>query len=156
MVPRLITLGLVASAALSAGCRDPASVPATPTAALATVRLVFRGPTTRRTDLPASAEACVNGVGMTHTHPSWRSFAGVPLTPRPPDGYEITLTDVPVGQEVSLRVNDQNWCDQNPTGAVLRNVFANDVELAQNALTPGNGLEPGFAFRVDATGRVRQ
>ena len=69
---------------------------------------------------------------------------------------KISLTDVPVGASVSFRVNDQNWCDQNPTGAVLRNVFANDVQLAQNTLTPGSGQEPGFAFTVDAAGRVRQ
>jgi hypothetical protein len=43
------------------------------------------------------------------------------------------------------QVNDQNSCDQNPTGAVTRNVFANGVRLAQNATTPGNGDEPGYA-----------
>ena len=57
---------------------------------------------------------------------------------------------------LSFRVNDQNWCDQNLTGAVLRNVFANNVELVQNTLTPGSGQEPGFALTVDASGRVRQ
>jgi hypothetical protein len=39
---------------------------------------------------------------------------------------------------------------------VLRNVFANDVELVQNTTTPGNGDEPGFAITVSATGRVTQ
>ena len=47
-----------------------------------------------------------------------------------------------------FRVNDQNACDENPTGAVTRNVFANDVRLIQNTTTPGNGDEPGFAFTV--------
>jgi hypothetical protein len=153
---RLVPLLVVTLAAGLAACRDGSMTPAAPTATMTTVRLVFRGPTARRSDLPASAGACVNGVGATHTHPSWRNFAGIPLTPVPPDRYEITFVDVPVGAEVSLRVNDQNWCDQNPTGAVLRNVFANDVELVQNTLTPGSGLEPGFAFRVDQSGRVRQ
>jgi hypothetical protein len=57
---------------------------------------------------------------------------------------------------VSFRVNDQNSCDENPTGAVTRNVFANDVALVQNTLTPGSGDEPGYAFTVNASGRVSQ
>ena len=69
----------------------------------ATVRLVFMGSTTRRTNLPASAQACLNGVGATHTHPSWRSFAAIPLQSVPPDRYQITFTDVPVNTRVSFR-----------------------------------------------------
>jgi len=139
-------------AATAADC----SSSTTPTSSAATVRIVFRGSTTLRSDLPASAQACVSGVGTTHMHPSWRSFATVPLQPVPPDRYEITFSDVPVATRVSFRVNDQNSCDQNPTGAVVRNVFANDVELAQNTTTPGNGDEPGFAFSVSASGRISQ
>jgi hypothetical protein len=142
----------VLPAAAGQGCTSPTQ-PASP---FATVRIVFRGPTARRSDLPPSAQACVAGVGATHTHPSWRSFSTVPLQPVPPDRYEITFDDVPVETRVTFRVNDQNYCDQNPTGAVLRNVFANDVELRQNTTTPGNGDEPGFAFRVSASGRVTQ
>jgi hypothetical protein len=141
------------------GC-DDANRPTPPTTpsgpATTTVRLVFVGATARRTDLPAAAQACVAGVGATHTHPSWRSFAAVPLQPVPPERYEITFIDVPAGARVSLRVNDQNSCDENPTGAVTRNVFANDVRLIQNATTPGNGDEPGFAFMVAANGAVSQ
>jgi hypothetical protein len=120
------------------------------------VRIVFRGATAQRSDLPASAQACVAGVGATHTHPSWRNFSAFPLQPAPPDRYEITFDDVPVGTRVTFRINDQNFCDQNPTGAVLRNVFANDVNLVQNATTPGNGDEPGFAMSVSSGGRVTQ
>jgi hypothetical protein len=36
--------------------------------------------------------------------------------------YELTFTDVPLNLRVSFRVNDQNACDENPTGAVTRNV----------------------------------
>ncbi|MGQ0733335.1 MAG: hypothetical protein ACT4QD_06715 [Acidobacteriota bacterium] len=126
------------------------------TSTIATVRVVFNGSTTRRTDLPATALACAEAVGQTHAHPSWRSFAAIPLQPVPPDRYQLTFDDVPIATTVSFRVNDQNWCDQNQTGAVLRNVFANDVPLVQNTLTPGSGLEPGYAFAVDASGRVRQ
>jgi hypothetical protein len=131
--------------------------PVSPTQSpVATVRIVFLGSTTRRTDLPASAQACVAGVGATHIHPSWRSFATVPLQPLPPDRYEITFSDVPIGTRVSFRVNDQNACDENPTGAVTRNVFANDVRLVQNTTTPGNGDEPGYALTVAANGTISQ
>lgn len=110
----------------------------------------------RRADLPASAQACVNGVGATHIHPSWRSFAGIPLTPVPPARYELTFTDVPVETRVSFRINDQNSCDQNPTGAVTANVRANETPLSQNTTTPGNGDEPGFAFTITRTGTITQ
>jgi hypothetical protein len=122
----------------------------------ATVRIVFLGATARRTDLPSSAQACLSGVGATHTHPSWRNFAGIPLQPVPPDRYEITFTDVPVNTRVSFRVNDQNSCDENLTGAVTRNIFANDVRLVQNTTTPGNGDEPGYALVVAANGTISQ
>jgi hypothetical protein len=121
-----------------------------------TVRIVFVGATARRTDLPASALACVDGVGATHAHPSWRNFAGIPLQAVPPDRYEITFTDVPVNTRVSFRINDQNACDENPTGAVTRDVFANGLRLAQNTTTPGAGDEPGFAFTAAADGTISQ
>ena len=106
-----------------------------------------------RPDLPASVLAC---VGVTHIHASWQNFAATALQSFPPDRYEITFADVPVGTRGSFRINDQNFCDENPTGAVTRNVFANDVELVQNTLTPGSGEEPGFAFVASSNGRVTQ
>ena len=136
------------------GC-DEMSSPSSPTST-ATVRIVFEGPTARRTNLPASAQPCVDGVGATHIHPSWRNFEAIALTPVPPSRYEISLADVPVATRVSFRINDQNSCDENATGAVTRNVLANDVRLAQNATTPGNGDEPGFAFSVTAGGTISQ
>ena len=63
---------------------------------------------------------------------------------------------MPLGTRVSFRVNDQNACDQNPTGAVTQNVFVNDVRLIQNTTTPGNGDEPGFAFTMAPNGTVSQ
>src|SRR5207247_671632 len=48
----------------------------------------------------------------------------------------------------SFRVNDQNSCDENATGPVRRNVFANDIRLVQNTTTPGNGDEPGYALTI--------
>ena len=142
-----------------AGCGEsdgPTSPTGPPGSTTATVRLVFMGSTTRRADLPAAAQACVIGVGTTHTHPSWRAFAAIPLQAVPPDRYEITFTDLPVDTRVSLRVNDQNSCDENATGAVTRNVFVNGTSLIQNATTPGNGDEPGFAFTVAPNGTVSQ
>jgi len=144
-----------------AGCHPPQTGPTLPTspsgnASAATVRIVFQGSTARRSDLPASAQACVGGVGVTHMHPSWRGFAALPLQAEPPDRYEITLSDVPVNTRVSFRVNDQNFCGENPTGAVTRNVSANDVRLIQNTTTPGNGDEPGYAITVTQAGVVSQ
>jgi hypothetical protein len=118
------------------------------------VRILFRGSTTRRPDLPASAQACADGAGTTHVHASWRAFVASPMQAIPPDRYELTFTDAPIGVRVSFRLNDQNFCDQNPTGAALRNVFVNDVALVQNTLTPGD--EPGFAFTLTTDGRVTQ
>ena len=153
MLRAIVTLASLAPAA----CNDTPSSPTPSTSATAaTVRIVFLGSTTRRSDLPASAAACVSGVGATHIHPSWRSFAGIPLQPVPPDRYEITFSDVPLGTRVSFRINDQNSCDENPTGAVTRNVLANDVRLVQNTTTPGNGDEPGYALSVAANGAVSQ
>jgi hypothetical protein len=156
MDPRVIALGL---AIVCLGCDDsvePSSGTRPSSSMPATISLVFMGATARRTDLPASAQACVNGVGATHTHPSWRNFAGIPLQPVPPDRYEITFTDVPVNTPVSFRINDQNSCDENPTGAVTRNVFVNNLRLVQNATTPGNGDEPGYAFTVSSNGAISQ
>ena len=146
------SVAVAVALAATTGCSEPNE----PGAATSTIQLVFMGSTTRRTDLPASAQACVNGVGSTHTHPSWRAFAAFPLQPGPPDRYEITFTDVPVDTPVSLRVNDQNACDENPTGAVTRNVFVNGARLVQNTTTPGSGDEPGFAFSITPTGAIRQ
>ena len=148
MSGRLVALGL---AIATLGCERP-----TTPAGSVTVRIVFQGPTARRSDLPASALACANGVGATHTHPSWRSFAAIALQPVPPDRYEITFMDVPANTRVSFRVNDQNSCDENPTGAVTRNVFVNDVRLIQNTTTPGNGDEPGYAFTISSNGTITQ
>jgi hypothetical protein len=133
--------------------RSPSS-PAQST--VATVRIVFLGSTTRRSDLPSSAQTCLGGVGPTHIHPSWRGFAATPLQAIPPDRYEITFTDVPTETPVSFRINDQNSCDENLTGAVTRNVFANDVRLIQNTTTPGNGEEPGYVLTISANGAIRQ
>ena len=126
-----------------------------PSGGVATVTLSYRASTTPRTDLPSSVQACVQGATPTHPHPSWRSFGTVPLQALAPDRWQIVFTDVPVETLVSLRVNDPNACDENPTGAVTRNIFINDVRLTTAVLTPGSGQEPGFSFTVAADGRIR-
>jgi hypothetical protein len=145
---------LLLAAALSAF--EPACRSSTAPSSQATVRVVFQGATARRTDLPPSLQPCMDGVGMTHIHPSWRSFGASPLRAVPPDRYDITLDDAPVNTRLSFRVNDQNFCDQNPTGAVTRNILVNDVRLVQNTTTPGNGDEPGYAFVVAPNGSITQ
>ena len=152
---RIVLSSVIVAMALACGggSGDEASPTASTTVA-ATVRIVYRAQTTRRTDLPQSLASCVSGVGATHIHPSWRSFTAIPLTAVGVDRWEITFTDVPTTARQSIRVSDGNVCDQNPTGAATRNVFANDVLLTQIVTTPGSGPEPGLAFGVDAAGRV--
>ena len=109
------------------------------------VRIVFQGATARRSDLPASAQACVNAVGVTHIHPSWRSFAAFPLDGgaagplrdhirgRPSRYYTRILQD----QRTRIRVM------RIRRGPSHETCFANGVRLIQNATTPGNGDKPG-------------
>ena len=152
----LLASAVVILFGVACGSDRAPTAPTPPPTAPPTVTIVLEGSTSRRTDLPPSAQACVNGVGPTHIHPSWRAFAGIPLTSIPPDRYQLSFSDVPTNTRVTFRINDQNSCDENPTGAVTRNVLVNNLRLVQNATTPGNGDEPGFAFSVSATGTVSQ
>ena len=147
---------------LAAGCgsTESSSSPTAPSptspagAAMATVRFAYRASTSPRTDLPPSAQSCVQGVGRTHIHPSWRGFARIDMTPAGADRWEISFGDVPSNARQSIRVSDGNACEENPTGAATRNVFANDVLLVEVVPTPGSGTEPGLAFSVASNGRV--
>jgi hypothetical protein len=146
---------LVFGAALvvaACGGSDNGSSPTSPSSS-ATVRIVYRASVAPRTDLPQALATCVAGVGQTHIHPSWRAFTAIPLQ-AVSNQWEITLTDVPTTARQSIRISDGNVCDDNPTGAATRNIFANDVLLTQIVTTPGTGPEPGLAFAVDASGRV--
>lgn len=145
---------LACSLAMGCGGGSGPSAPAPVT--VTSVRFEYKAPTASRTDLSTQAQACVRMVGLTHMHPSWQQFSRVNLSPLPPDRFQITLSDVPVGGVVSFRINDGDLCDENPTGAATRDVFANDVALRENTTTPGTGPEPGFAFTVSADGRITQ
>lgn len=115
------------------------------------MRFVYRASTSPRAGLP---QACVQLVGHTHIHPSWRGFARIDMTAVGSDRWEISFSDVPTNTRQSIRVSDGNACDENPTGAATRNVFANDVLLVDIVPTPGSGTEPGLAFTVSSTGTV--
>jgi hypothetical protein len=118
------------------------------------VRFDDRASTTVNPDLPPSTQACVNGVGRTHIHPSWRSFNRIDMQAVGTDLWQITFTDVPVAERLSIRVSDPNVCAENATGAATQDVFANDIRLVDVVPTPGTGTEPGLAFTVGASGGV--
>ena len=141
---------LVVTAAALTACNDGGTSPTSPSAARATVRFDYRASTTVSPDLPTSTQACVNGVGRTHIHPSWRNFNRIDMQAVGTDLWRITFTDVPIAVRLSIRVSDPNVCAENATGAATRNVFANDVRLVDVVSTPGTGTEPGLAFTVDA------
>jgi hypothetical protein len=139
---------------LLAACDGNSDTLTAPSSGVTTVVIGYRASTTPRTDLPASTQECRIGVGPTHVHPSWRGFGTFPLTAVAADRWQLSFSDAPVGPRLSLRISDGNVCDENPTGAATRNVFANNVLLTEIVTTPGSGPEPGFAFSVDASGRV--
>ncbi len=146
-----IEVVVVVTSAACMACGDGAT---SPSPAGATVEFDYRASTTVSPDLPASAQACVNGVGRTHIHPSWRDFNRIDMQSLGSDLWQITFTDVPVDVRLSIRVSDPNVCAENATGASTQDVFANDVRLVDVVPTPGTGTEPGLAFTVDASGGV--
>ncbi len=143
---------IVATAVALTACNDGG--PAGPSTARATVRFDYQAATTVSPDLPPSTQGCVDGVGRTHIHPSWRDFNRIDMQASGTDLWQITFTDVPITERLSIRVSDPNVCADNATGAATQNVFANDVRLVDIVPTPGTGTEPGLAFTVDAGGTV--
>ena len=86
---------LVVIAAALTACNDGGSSPTAPSDTRATVRFDYRASTTVSPDLPPSTQACVNGVGRTHIHPSWRGFNRIDMQAVGTDLWQITFTDVP-------------------------------------------------------------
>ena len=136
------------------GCDSGDGSSTAPSAQTATVRFDYRASTSLNPILTPASPTCVSAVGHTHIHPSWRGFARVDMQAVGADLWQITFTDVPVDERLSIRISDANVCDKNATGASTDNVFANDVVLVDIVSTPGSGPEPGLAFTVDATGTV--
>ena len=64
-------------ATLLMGCDNES--PTTPSPNAATVRFTYLAPTALNPDLAASTQACVQGVGRTHIHPSWRNFTRIDM-----------------------------------------------------------------------------
>ncbi|MGH7721198.1 MAG: hypothetical protein ACREON_20455 [Gemmatimonadaceae bacterium] len=135
-----------AAACDSGGLPDPIGPRTT------TVILSYVAPTATEPQVISEFPLCVNGVGRTHVRPSWLDFARFDMAAATQVRWDAVLTNVPIGEEVVVRVRDPNTCDSNPTGAATQNVFANGVLLTRVVDTPGNG--PGLAFRVAADGTV--
>ena len=115
----------------------------------------YQASTRPRTDLPASAQPCVTGVGETHVHVSWRNPDYLPLRAVGAERWEAALSDAPAAQRLTLLIHDGNLCDVSATGAAGHHVYVNDVLLIQTAtVNTSAGAEPGLAFSVDASGRV--
>lgn len=149
---RASVLGLLAAVACS-GDSSP-SEPGPPPTPAATVQIAYAASTTTDPAVQAAHPICVQGVGFTHIHPSWRGYPVIPLTATGALRWEMTFNDVPIGPEIRFRINDPNGCVLNATGAVTTNITANGVALIRVVQTPGSGPEPGLAFTVDASGRV--
>ena len=145
---------LIVSLTVSAtGCGGGDDSPTAPSRR-ASVTIIYRAATAIDPAVQAQFSNCVNGVRPTHVHPGWRGFAREVLPVCPPDRFEITFTDVPVGSRQSLRISDPNACAIDPNGATTLHVFANSVLLTDVVGTPGNGTEPGLAFTAAADGTV--
>ena len=145
---------LAVTAGALMACSDGGNSLTSPSMTPVMVRFDYLALTTVNPDLPPSTQPCVNGVGRTHFHPSWRSFNRIEMQAAGTDLWHITFTDVPVAERLSIRVSDPNVCAENATGAATQNVFANDIRLDDVVPTPGTGTEPGLAFTVGTDGRV--
>ena len=120
-----------------------------------TVDFVYSSPTSIDSTTAANFPNCVGGVEMTHIHPSWRNFTRINMFAEGTDRWTITFTDAPVGEFLRIRISDPNQCSAtNPTGAATTGATANGATLTEIVETPGNGIEPGFGFEVNADGVV--
>lgn len=124
------------------------------TVQLTVVEFVYQGSTSIDPDVAAAHTACVTGVGQTHIHPSWLNFSRINMRAVGLERWEITFENVPIDVLQSIRISDPNVCAENPTGAATQNVSANAVLLTNVVDTPGNGVEPGLSFTVDANRQV--
>ena len=156
----LWTKGAALSLLLASACGEGSTEPAPPPAGMLplrpqiTVEFVYRAPTSRDPAVAERNPICVNGVGRTHIHPSWRSFDRFDMSASGVDRWEISFSDVRVDAAYRIRISDPNVCLEDPNGASTRNVYANGVLLTRIVGTPGNGTEPGLAFTVSPDGQI--
>ncbi len=125
-----------------------------PTVQVTVVEFVYQASTSTDPDVAAAHAGCVSGVGQTHIHPSWLNFSRINMRAVGAERWEITFEDVPTDMLQSIRISDPNVCAGNRTGAATQNVSANAVLLTNVVDTPGNGVEPGLSFTVDASRQV--
>lgn len=118
------------------------------------VRFEYRASTEVDQAIAAEKANCAQNVGFTHVHPSWRDYSVVRMAPEGPELWSATFSDVPIGGG-KIRVSDANACATHRAGAVTAHVvYANGVLLTREVDTPGDGIEPGFGFKVSAEGIV--
>jgi hypothetical protein len=99
--------------------------------------------------------ACVALVRPTHIHASWRGWQRDALVAQGSGSWRITFHDVPVGPEITIRINDPNRCDESPYGAATTGIRANGRTLSRVVPTPvtedgGSGL----SFRIGPNGEI--
>jgi hypothetical protein len=135
-------------ACLATGCGDEEDLGPT-----VRVRFAYQGSTEPDLAVQRAHPQCADLVGETHIHPSWRNFRLFAFR-QEGSRFALEFTDVPIDRELAVRVSDANVCDENPTGAATRGVYANNVRLERIVPTPGTGPEPGLSFSVDADGVV--
>ncbi len=145
-----MSCGPVAALLLVGAVACNTSVTNGPNAQVTVVEFVYQASTNIDPNVAAAHAACVTGVGQTHIHPSWLNFSRVDMRAVGLARWEITFENVPIDALQSIRVSDPNVCADNPTGAATQNVSANAVLLTNVVDTPGNGVEPGLSFTVDA------
>lgn len=145
---------LTAAVPILAGACSGSSPTDPEPAGLARVDFTYQAPVAVSQSVRERFPGCVSGVGRTHIHPSWRGFARIDMIPSGQDGWRISFEDVPTRQQVAVRVSDPNACVRDPNGASTESVFANGARLTRIVSTPGNGVEPGLAFRVAPDGTV--
>lgn len=123
-----------------------------------TLTLVYRASTAQDPQVARDFPECVNLVGPTHVHLSWRNFERTLLTANGADEWNLTVSDVPVATDVRARISDANKCTaSNTTGWSAENFFANGVALTPNTTLPDQDLTvPAYRFRVSAGGDVTQ
>ncbi len=124
-----------------------------PMGGTAEVSFVYEAATAIDPDVLNANPGCVNGVGQTHIHASWRGFQALAMTAGN-NRWTITFADAPVAIQNRIRVSDPNVCADNPTGASTVGVSANGVTLSRIVDTPGSGTEPGLAFTISIDGVV--
>ena len=140
------------------GCSpDPTELTPSPDPTELTLAIVvfrYAAPTTTDPAVAAMFPQCVMDAGVTHLHAGWPAHsAGQAWALRAigPELWEFTFSNVPVGSEQRITINDPNTCALNATGASTEGVSANGTLLVRVVNFQG---EPGLAFAVAADGSI--